>query len=105
EPSRRPVVGAREGRGAGRGEVGTTVPTGSAASGSPPERRRHHRRSQLQYRDQHQERSMMDNGLGATPEQLGVRPSAELAQRFLTHAFGWMFAGLLITAGVAAIVQ
>ena len=48
---------------------------------------------------------MMDNGLGATPEQLGVRPSAELAQRFLTHAFGWMFGGLLITAAVAAIVQ
>jgi uncharacterized protein len=48
---------------------------------------------------------MMNNGLGATPEQLGVRPSAELAQRFLTHAFGWMFAGLLLTAGVAYAVQ
>jgi FtsH-binding integral membrane protein len=48
---------------------------------------------------------MTDNGLGATPEQLGVRPSAALAQRFLTHAFGWMFAGLLITAAVAALVQ
>jgi uncharacterized protein len=48
---------------------------------------------------------MMDNGLGATPEQLGVRPSAALAQRFLTHAFAWMFAGLLITAAVAGIVQ
>jgi len=42
---------------------------------------------------------------GATPSQLGVRPSAELAQRLLTHAFGWMFAGLLLTAGVAAVVQ
>jgi uncharacterized protein len=48
---------------------------------------------------------MMNNGLGATPEQLGVRPSAELSQRFLTHAFGWMFAGLLLTAGVAYAVQ
>jgi uncharacterized protein len=49
---------------------------------------------------------MMNNPSGAaTPEQLGVRPSAELAQRFLTHAFGWMFGGLLITAAVAAIVQ
>jgi FtsH-binding integral membrane protein len=48
---------------------------------------------------------MMDNEVGATPEQLGVRPSAALAQQFLIHAFGWMFAGLLITAGVAAIVQ
>jgi FtsH-binding integral membrane protein len=42
---------------------------------------------------------------GAAPSQLGVRPSAELAQRLLTHAFGWMFAGLLLTAGVAAVVQ
>jgi len=48
---------------------------------------------------------MMDNEIRATPEQLGVRPSAALAQQFLIHAFGWMFAGLLITAGVAAIVQ
>jgi FtsH-binding integral membrane protein len=45
------------------------------------------------------------NNFGATPSQLGVRPSAELAQRLLTHAFGWMFAGLLLTAGVAAVVQ
>ncbi len=42
---------------------------------------------------------------GAAPSQLGVRPSAELIQRLLTHAFGWMFAGLLLTAGVAAVVQ
>ncbi len=42
---------------------------------------------------------------GATPSQLGVRPSTELAQRLLTHAFGWMFAGLLLTAGVAVVVQ
>ena len=42
---------------------------------------------------------------GAAPSQLGVRPSTELAQRLLTHAFGWMFAGLLLTAGVAAVVQ
>ncbi len=48
---------------------------------------------------------MMNNPFGATPSQLGVRPSTELAQRLLTHAFGWMFAGLLLTAGVAAVVQ
>lgn len=47
----------------------------------------------------------MMNNYGAAPSQLGVRPSAELAQRLLTHAFGWMFAGLLLTAGVAAVVQ
>ncbi len=39
------------------------------------------------------------------PSQLGVRPSSQLATQFLTGAFGWMFAGLLLTAGVAAVVQ
>jgi uncharacterized protein len=48
---------------------------------------------------------MMTNGPGALPSQLGVRPSSELATRFLSQAFGWMFAGLLLTAGVAAVVQ
>lgn len=45
------------------------------------------------------------NQFNSAPSQLGVRPSAELAQRLLTHAFGWMFAGLLLTAGVAVVVQ
>ena len=35
------------------------------------------------------------------PSQLGVRPAPELANRFLTQSFGWMFAGLLLTAGVS----
>ena len=48
---------------------------------------------------------MMNNPVGTTPGQVGVRPSAETTQRFLVHAFGWMFAGLLLTAGVAAVVQ
>jgi FtsH-binding integral membrane protein len=47
----------------------------------------------------------MMNNFGSAPSQLGVRPSAALAQQLLTHAFGWMFAGLLLTAGVAAVVQ
>ena len=37
----------------------------------------------------------------ATPSALGVRPDARLASAFLTQAFVWMFAGLLVTAGVA----
>lgn len=51
----------------------------------------------------------------ATPDQtggpatsasaLGVKPDARLAQAFLTQAFVWMFAGLLVSAGVAFIVQ
>jgi FtsH-binding integral membrane protein len=41
----------------------------------------------------------------ASPSALGVRPDARLAAAFLTQAFVWMFAGLLITAGLAAIVQ
>ena len=48
---------------------------------------------------------MMNNPTGATPEQLGVRPVPALAQRFLTHAFGWMFVGTLLTAAVAFAVQ
>jgi FtsH-binding integral membrane protein len=41
----------------------------------------------------------------ALPSQLGVRPTSELATQFLTQAFGWMFAGLLLTAGIAAVVS
>ena len=47
----------------------------------------------------------MMNNFGSAPSQLGVRPATALAQQLLTHAFGWMFAGLLLTAGVAAVVQ
>jgi FtsH-binding integral membrane protein len=42
---------------------------------------------------------------GASPAALGVVPDARLAQAFLTQAFVWMFAGLIVTAGVAAVVQ
>jgi uncharacterized protein len=42
---------------------------------------------------------------GASPAALGVVPDARLAQAFLTQAFVWMFAGLLVTAGVAFVVQ
>jgi FtsH-binding integral membrane protein len=41
---------------------------------------------------------MQSQGL---PSQLGVRPAPELANRFLVHSFGWMFAAVLITAVVA----
>jgi FtsH-binding integral membrane protein len=41
----------------------------------------------------------------ATPSNLGVRPSTALSAGFLTQAFGWMFAGLLLTAGVAMLVN
>ena len=34
-----------------------------------------------------------------------VRPSTAVAAAFLTQAFIWMFAGLLLTAGVSALVQ
>ncbi len=39
-----------------------------------------------------------------SPSALGVKPDARLANAFLTQAFLWMFAGLLLTAGVAAVV-
>jgi FtsH-binding integral membrane protein len=40
-----------------------------------------------------------------SPSALGVKPDARLQTAFLTQAFVWMFAGLLVTAGVAAVVQ
>jgi FtsH-binding integral membrane protein len=40
----------------------------------------------------------------ATPSQLGVRPAPALVQQLLVGAFGWMFAGLLLSAGVAYLV-
>ena len=44
-------------------------------------------------------------GQYSTPSALGVKPDARLQTAFLTQAFVWMFAGLLVTAGVAAVVQ
>lgn len=41
----------------------------------------------------------------AAPSQLGVRPAAQLSAAFLTQAFAWMFAGLLVTAAVSWFVQ
>jgi FtsH-binding integral membrane protein len=38
------------------------------------------------------------------PSQLGVRPAPELANKFLVQSFGWMFAGLLLTAAISAFV-
>jgi FtsH-binding integral membrane protein len=39
------------------------------------------------------------------PSQVGVRPNAALSAGFLSQAFTWMFAGLLLTAGVGYLVQ
>jgi FtsH-binding integral membrane protein len=43
-------------------------------------------------------------GTPYTPAQLGVRPAPALVQRLLVGAFGWMFAGLLLSAAVAYVV-
>ena len=45
------------------------------------------------------------NSYPSSPAQLGVRPAAALSAQFLTQAFAWMFAGLLLSAGVAFLVQ
>lgn len=39
------------------------------------------------------------------PSALGVKPDARLSAAFLSQAFLWMFVGLLVTAGVAFVVQ
>ncbi len=41
----------------------------------------------------------------SSPGQAGVRPSAAMATGFLSQAFLWMFAGLLLTAGVTFVVE
>ena len=41
----------------------------------------------------------------ALPSTVGVKPDARLSAAFLTQAFLWMFVGLLVTAGVAFVVQ
>jgi uncharacterized protein len=43
-------------------------------------------------------------GTPYTPSQLGVRPAPALVQQLLVGAFGWMFAGLLLSAGVTYLV-
>ena len=40
-----------------------------------------------------------------SPDALGVKPDARLAAAFLTQAFVWMFVGLVLSAGVAFVVQ
>jgi FtsH-binding integral membrane protein len=45
---------------------------------------------------------MQNQGL---PSQLGVRPAPELTNQFLIQSFGWMFAGLLLTAVIATVVS
>lgn len=49
--------------------------------------------------------SQVAHGVGASPSALGVVPDARLQNAFLSQAFLWMFAGLLLTAGVAYVVQ
>lgn len=49
--------------------------------------------------------SPVTRGVGASPSTLGVVPDARLQNAFLSQAFLWMFAGLLLTAGVAYVVQ
>jgi FtsH-binding integral membrane protein len=44
------------------------------------------------------------NAYPPSPSQLGVRPAPALVQQLLVGAFGWMFAGLLLTGGVAYLV-
>ena len=39
-----------------------------------------------------------------SPERLGVRPTAQLSNRFLIDAFTWMFLGVLLSGGIAWLV-
>ena len=48
---------------------------------------------------------MMNQSPQVLPSRLGVRPAAQLSAGFLSQAFVWMFAGLLLTASVSWLVQ
>jgi FtsH-binding integral membrane protein len=48
---------------------------------------------------------MMNNRYPSTTGEIDSRSSVAANQVFLVHAFAWMFAGVLLTAGVAAVVQ
>ena len=41
----------------------------------------------------------------ASPSALGVKPDVRLQAAFLTHAFVWMFVGLLVSAAVEYVVS
>lgn len=41
------------------------------------------------------------NGYPANPAQVAARPTPQVLNQILVGAFGWMFAGLLLTAGVS----
>lgn len=45
------------------------------------------------------------SGRPGLPSELGVKPDARLSMAFLTQSFTWMFFGLLVTAGIAFVVQ
>ena len=44
------------------------------------------------------------NSYPVNPARLGVRPAPALVQQMLIGEFGWMFAGMLLTAGVSWLV-
>ena len=45
------------------------------------------------------------SGYPYSPSQLGVRPSRALSNQLLIGAFTWMFAGVLLSAGIAWVVS
>ena len=46
-----------------------------------------------------------DNTSFGPPASVGVKPDARLQAAFLSHAFTWMFVGLLVSAAVAFVVH
>jgi hypothetical protein len=40
-----------------------------------------------------------------SPEQMGVRPAAQISNRYLIDAFTWMFLAVLLSAVIAWVVE
>ena len=97
EPSRRPALDPRPRGRAGRGEA---VDRGPAFAGLAADRTRRHPRGANRDRST----PVPHRPVACPRRQLGVRPAPALVQQLLLGAFGWMFAGLLLTAGVAYLV-
>ena len=100
EPARRPALDPGPRGRTGRGEV---VDRGPALAGPRPHAGSLTREERTMS-GYPQSGGMPPQSVPQTPSQLGVRPAPALVQQLLVGAFGWMFAGLLLTAGVAYLV-
>ena len=101
EPARRPALDPRP---RGRAGGGETVHHGPGLEGTRPIERGSAPKERIVTDQTTTRPPLPPSQAPLSPTQLGVRPAPALVQQLLLGAFGWMFAGLLLTAGVAYLV-